>query len=83
MSKLDKAIARLLSKPVDFTWRELQTVMTALGYELRTTGGSGRKFIDPATGAALFMHEPHPSSILKGYQVRAAIQFLRQEGKLK
>jgi hypothetical protein len=56
--------------------------MTALGYELRTTGGSGRKFIDPSTGAAMFMHEPHPSNILKAYQVRSVIQFLRQEGKL-
>lgn len=56
--------------------------MAGMGYELRTSGGSGRKFIDPMKGAALFMHEPHPSSILKAYQIRAAIKFLRGEGKL-
>jgi hypothetical protein len=82
MSKLEKLIARLLGKPADFTWRELQTLMKALGYELRTTGGSGRKFLNPSTGATLFMHEPHPSSILKAYQVRAVVQFLGQEGRL-
>ncbi len=82
MSRLEKSLSRLLSKPTDFTWHELVTLMNALGFELRTTGGSGRKFIQPETGATLFIHEPHPASILKTYQIRAVIQFFRQEGKL-
>jgi hypothetical protein len=82
MSKLEKSMCRLLSKPIDFSWQELVTLMNALGFELRTTGGSGRKFIRPETGATLFIHEPHPASILKAYQIRAVIQFLHQEGKL-
>lgn len=82
MSKLSKAIARLLEKPVDFTWDELVTLMKALGFELRTSGGSGRKFLDVTSGAVLFLHEPHPSKVLKVYQIRAVIQFLRQEGRL-
>ena len=82
MSKLEKSMSRLLSKPTDFSWQELVTLMNALGFELRTTGGSGRKFIRPETGATLFIHEPHPASILKAYQIRAVIQFLHQEGKL-
>jgi hypothetical protein len=56
--------------------------MIALGYELRTSGGSGRKFFDVAKRALLFMHEPHPSRILKAYQIRAVIQFLRRERKI-
>jgi hypothetical protein len=56
--------------------------MIGLGYELRTTGGSGRKFIDPAAKALFFLHEPHPSKVLKAYQVRAAVQFLRKEKKI-
>ena len=82
MSKLKKSIERILGKPTDFTWSELTQLMTALGFELKTTGGSGRKFIDPSTGAVMFLHEPHPSRILKAYQVRAAVQFLRQEKKI-
>ena len=82
MSKLQKAVARLLAKPVDYTWDELQTLMSVLGYELRTSGGSGRKFYDPATKALLFLHEPHPSRILKAYQIRAVIQFLRNEREI-
>jgi hypothetical protein len=82
LSTLEKAIERLLSRPTDFTWNELLHLMTALGYELRTSGGSGRKFIDPTTNAMLFMHELHPTRILKAYQVRVVIQFLRQERKI-
>lgn len=82
MSKLKKSIERILGKPTDFTWSELTQLMTALGFQLKTTGGSGRKFIDPSTGAVMFLHEPHPSRILKAYQVRAAVQFLRQEKKI-
>jgi len=40
------------------------------------------EFFDPATKAVLFLHEPHPSSILKDYQIRAAIQFLRKERRI-
>jgi hypothetical protein len=75
VSKLRKAIERLLSKPVDYTWDELLSLMISLGFELRTAGGSSRK-------ALFFLHEPHPSKVLKAYQVRAAIQFLRNEGRL-
>jgi hypothetical protein len=83
MSKLQKAVARLLAKPTDYTWDELHSLMAGLGYELRTAGGSSRKFLDPATKTLFFMHEPHPSKILKAYQVRAVIQFLRNERKIQ
>jgi hypothetical protein len=79
MSRHEKLVARLLSRPRDFEWKELKLVMAAFGYELRTTGGSGRKFIGTQSQAVLFMHEPHPSKILKAYQVNAAIDFLKQE----
>ena len=82
MSKEQKAIARLVAKPVDYTWDELSALMIALGYELRSSGGSGRKFFDPETKALFFLHEPHPLKILKAYQIRALIQFLRKERRI-
>jgi hypothetical protein len=83
MSKHQKALQRLLSKPADFTWSELKSLMDAFKYELKKTGGSGRKFIHPSSGATLFLHEPHPSKVLKSYQVRDAITFLTREGYIK
>lgn len=56
--------------------------MIALGYEMKTSGGSGRKFLDPVSKALLFLHEPHPSKVLKAYQVREVIQFLRKERRM-
>ena len=83
MSRKEKALARLIEAPKDFTWDELKTIMSAFGFTLKTTGGSGRKFIHGETGVTLFMHEPHPSKVLKAYQLQAAIDLLRREGFLK
>ena len=83
MTKQQKAADRLLAKPRDFAWGELKALMEASGYELKRTGGSGRKFIHLETQATFFIHEPHPAKVLKGYQVRDAISFLRQEGHIR
>jgi hypothetical protein len=83
MSKHEKALRRLLSKPKDFKWPELVSIMTGLGFEAEKASGSGRKFIFPSTEATLFIHEPHPSKVLKPYQVRDAVDFLEREGFLK
>jgi hypothetical protein len=79
MPKRQKAIDRLLSQPSDYGWAELTLLMESFGYELKTSGGSGRKFIHRETRATLFMHQPHPAKNLKAYQVKEAIQFLKQE----
>jgi hypothetical protein len=82
MTKRKKAVERLLSKPSDYEWGELRSLMEAFGYELKTTGGSGRKFIHPETKSSLFIHEPHPSKVLKVYQVKDVIHFLREERQI-
>lgn len=82
MSKKEKLLQRLLSKPTDFTWKELVAVMEGFGYELHTSGGSGRKFIHPETKATAFLHEPHPGKILKAYQIRDILSHLKQEKKI-
>ena len=82
MAKIEKALKRLTSKPSDFEWSEFKAVMQHFGFELKTTGGSGRKFIHRETRATHFVHEPHPSSVLKTYQVRDAVAFLTKEGFL-
>lgn len=82
MSKREKALARLKSRPKDFTWGELVALMAASGYELKRIGGSGRKFVHTATGTVMYIHQPHPSNVLKSYQVNAAIDELTEKGFL-
>lgn len=79
MSRHQKALQRLLSKPKDFTWQELVSLLAALRFQLEKAGGAGRKFVHIETGATLFLHEPHPSKTLKAYQVQDAIDLLRKE----
>jgi predicted RNA binding protein YcfA (HicA-like mRNA interferase family) len=79
MSKHAKLLRRLFSKPKDFTWSEVISLMEALGYSLKVTGGSHRKFIHSETKAAHFICEPHPSKVLKPYQVRDLIAFLKEQ----
>jgi hypothetical protein len=57
--------------------------MTALGFDMEKSSGSGRKFILERTGAVLFIHEPHPAKVLKPYQVKDAIALLEREGFTK
>lgn len=79
MGKAVKARERLFALPKDFSWDELTAVMGHFGYDLKTSGGSSRKFIHPLTKATFMIHEPHPAHILKMYQVREVVNFLRQE----
>ena len=79
MSKNDKLLARLLSRPSDFTWDELLRVLRQLGYEEQPagkTGGSRRAFVNTKTGVIIRLHQPHPGNVLKQYQLRQLIQQL-------
>ena len=84
MAKIEKLIARLLTKPKDFTWDELVKILNHFGYsELQKgmTGGSRRKFTDDA-GGLVILHEPHPKNILKRYQIDLIIALLKEGGKI-
>lgn len=80
MSRRDKALVRLQSKPKDFTWSELKAVMGGFGYAEIEGSGSRRKFIHSATKAIISLHEPHPNSVLKEYQIRDVLTHLKEQG---
>ena len=82
MSKFQKALDRLKSKPRDFTWRELQKIMSHFGYQELRGGGSRRKFMNPKTRISVSLHEPHPKPILKMYVIELIIEHLKEEGLL-
>jgi hypothetical protein len=82
MSKHEKLLRRIASRSKDFKWSELISLMTGLGFDYQTASGSARKFIQPQSGAILYIHEPHPAKLLKQYQIRDAVDFLKGEGLL-
>jgi hypothetical protein len=84
MSKKEKLRNRFKSKPSDFSWDELKSMLSGMGYELSTggrTGGSRIKFLHPER-PPISMHKPHPVPVLKRYQVEQIFEFLKKEGLL-
>ena len=85
MGKSDKLLKRLLSNPKDFTFDELETLLTGIGYQLSNSGGtsgSAVRFINRETGHIIRLHKPHPSPVLKQCIVKFIVSELRQEGYL-
>ena len=78
MSKREKLIDRLLSMPSDFHYDEM---VKLLGYfdfkEVKKgkTSGSRVKFMNPE-GIPIMLHKPHPSRIMKHYQLKQIKELL-------
>lgn len=84
MSKRQKLLERLKHRPKDFTWDELTTVLSQLGYretKAGKTGGSRRKFIHPEA-PPIILHKPHPGNIIKTYVLEDVLEMLGREGML-
>ena len=82
LSKKDKLLERLLSRPKDFTFEEVVTLLGHYGYYMTSggkTGGSRVSFTD-GKGDYIRVHKPHPRSILKLYQVDDVIIALSERG---
>ena len=82
MTRKEKLIKRLKSKPKDFTWDETKSLLIGLGFtEVKTgkTGGSRKRFIN-SSNVVVTLHRPHPRNILKRYQIEQLIELLSAEG---
>ena len=84
MSQKEKLIRRLKSRPKDFTFNEVETLLEYLSYK-RTdkgrTSGSRVAFVSDGR-APILLHRPHPRKELLEYQVKQLIDTLEQEGLL-
>lgn len=84
MSKFEKLLDRLLKMPKDFTWDELSSLLSYLGYQkIKTgkTGGSRRKFIDGDKNI-IILHKPHPDNVIKTYALKQVIDHLKEKRKI-
>ena len=81
MSKKEKLIKKLKSKPRDFTFDEAETLATYLGYNranMGRTSGSKVRF-RRKNGSDILLHKPHPHKELKPYQINQLIEDLEKE----
>jgi hypothetical protein len=85
MSKDDKLLKKLLTKPKNFTYNELKRLLFHLGYEETQSGktsGSRVAFIDKSSNHIIRLHKPHPNNELKQYQIEQLIEELTSRGKI-
>ncbi|MCD8238698.1 MAG: type II toxin-antitoxin system HicA family toxin [Clostridiales bacterium] len=82
MSKKDKLIEKLLKLPKDFTFAEMETLLSYYGYALKQGKGSAVKFIKEGSSEVINFHKPHPDGVLKKYILEQVISKLQKEGLL-
>ncbi len=80
MSKKEKLKQRFKSKPADFRYSELSTLLNNLGYEESNKGatsGSSVSFINKTINSVIMLHKPHNPNLLKEYQLKAILEELQ------
>jgi hypothetical protein len=78
MSKKEKLIVRFLSMPSAFHYDEMVTLLGYFGYyEVKKgkTSGSRVKF-ENEEEVPIILHRPHPSGIMKMYQMKQVKEIL-------
>jgi predicted RNA binding protein YcfA (HicA-like mRNA interferase family) len=83
MSKRDKLLTRLFSRPNDFQWDELVALLAGLGFEVINKKGPRFRFVHPGTSRKLMFHKPHPESTVKKYVIDQTIEVLADLGVTK
>jgi hypothetical protein len=83
MSRHQKLLRRFLAKPRDFTFDELATLLGGLGYRQVKSGktsGSRVAFYNEKIEHIVRFHKPHPSNLLRRYQLDDLERALRRRG---
>ena len=81
MSKKEKLIEKLKSNPKDFTFEEMESLLTALGFVRFNKGKtSGSRVMFRKDGIPVILHKPHPHKELLDYQVKQIVNILSKEG---
>ena len=84
LSKKEKLVRRLRSRPVDFTFDELITLLRHFGYSVEAAGKTSGSRVAFANqdGDYIRLHKPHPRNILKLYQIDTIVENLTERGLL-
>jgi hypothetical protein len=83
VGKKEKLLERLISKPKDFTFDEMRTLLEFLGFEMSTKGKtSGSRILFTKGNIPISLHKPHPRKELLEYQLKQVLEVLEKEGLL-
>ncbi len=85
MSKLQKAIDKLLNLDQVFTFKEFEYLLVKLGYSEKKTGKKSRSrkaYINSKTLHIIRIHKPHLGNEIKRYVKTYLISELKKQGLL-
>jgi len=81
MSKKEKLINRLRSKPRDFTFDEAESLLKSLGMKKSNKGKSSGSRVEYKLGnLKILMHKPHPNNELPMYALVRLLDELVEKG---
>ena len=82
MGQKEKLIVRLLSRPKNFTFLDLETLLGYFAYKRNAKGrtSGSRVMFTNDKYASIMLHKPHQRKELLDYQVKQVIDVLKQEG---
>ena len=79
MSQHEKLVLRFLSKPKDFRYSELKRLLGFYNFSEKQAEGSRVVFKNDKLNCAIKLHKPHPTNILKRYQLDLIENFLKEK----
>lgn len=85
MGSKEKLIERFKRLPNDYTFDEMERLLSVFGYEKSNKGKtSGSRIIyRNENKRPIMLHKPHPGNIIKGYAMRQVLDELKEAGFLK
>lgn len=85
MGSKEKLLERFKRMPNDFTFDEMERLLSVFGYEKSNKGKtSGSRIIyRNENKRPIMLHKPHPVNIIKGYAMRQVLDELKEAGFLK
>lgn len=85
MGTKEKLIERFRSLPTDFTFDEMEKLLSYFGYERSNKGktSGSRVIFKNQLGRPIMIHKPHPGNIIKGYAMKQVYNDLKEAGFIK
>lgn len=85
MGTKEKLVERFKSQPNDFTFDEIEKLLSIFGYVKSNKGKTSGSRVIYKNGdkRPIMLHKPHPGNILKAYAMKQILNDLIEAGFLK
>lgn len=85
MGTKEKLIERFKSLPKDFTFDEMERLLSLFGYVKENKGktSGSRVIFKNKEKRPIMLHKPHPGNIMKKYALKQVLDDLKETGLIK